>query len=68
MLGRRGRPALPGAELELPEISSTEIRARLGRGDDVAQLVPRSVADYIRVHQLYTSGAAPLAPLPEGAP
>jgi len=69
VIGRSGHPAVPGAELELPEISSTEIRARLGRGDDVAQLIPRSVGGYIRAHQLYrSSSAAPMAPPSRGAP
>jgi len=34
-------------------ISSTEIRARLARGDDVRQLLPSAVWTYITSHRLY---------------
>ena len=34
-------------------ISSTEIRSRLAEGQDICQLVPEKVSDYIRVHGLY---------------
>ena len=34
-------------------ISSSDIRARLLRGDSVSQLLPRSVSTYIENHQLY---------------
>jgi nicotinate-nucleotide adenylyltransferase len=37
----------------LPEVSSTEIRERLGRGADASSLVPREVLDYIRSRGLY---------------
>ncbi len=36
------------------DVSSTDIRARLGRGEAPGDLVPAAVADYIRDHQLYT--------------
>jgi nicotinate-nucleotide adenylyltransferase len=42
-----------GAALVMPAISSTEVRARLARGEPVESLVPRAVADYIRSHGLY---------------
>ncbi|OGA17427.1 MAG: nicotinate (nicotinamide) nucleotide adenylyltransferase [Betaproteobacteria bacterium RIFCSPLOWO2_02_FULL_66_14] len=35
------------------EISSTEIRERIGRGEDVAALLPAQVLEYIRRHRLY---------------
>ena len=35
-------------------ISASEIRARAGRGEDLAALVPPAVASYIRSHRLYT--------------
>ncbi|MFN0057762.1 MAG: nicotinate (nicotinamide) nucleotide adenylyltransferase [Planctomycetota bacterium] len=35
------------------ELSSSTIRARLARGESVADLVPAPVAEYIRVHGLY---------------
>jgi nicotinate-nucleotide adenylyltransferase len=37
----------------LPAISSTDIRARLARGDDVSGLLPRRVAHYAAEHRLY---------------
>jgi len=60
-------PALQGlvyrvVELPLPPlpVSSTDIRARLDRGDDpntlAPELVPTSVARYIANHQLYAPG------------
>jgi nicotinate-nucleotide adenylyltransferase len=54
VVGRQGYPggAPPGAPL-LPAVSSTEIRARLARGEDVAGLVPRAVADHARARGLY---------------
>ncbi len=35
------------------DISSTEIRARAARGEDITALVPPAVATYIEAHQLY---------------
>jgi nicotinate-nucleotide adenylyltransferase len=43
-----------GGGLVMPDVSSTEVRARLARGDSVTSLVPRSVESYIRDHRLYT--------------
>jgi nicotinate-nucleotide adenylyltransferase len=34
-------------------VSSSDIRARLARGEDVSALVPAAVLDYIRQHGLY---------------
>jgi nicotinate-nucleotide adenylyltransferase len=42
--------ALPVA---MPEVSSTAVRAALGRGDSVDGLVPRAVLDFIRSRGLY---------------
>jgi len=39
----------------LIDISSTEIRARLAAGQDVAGMLAPDVADYIRKHKLYQS-------------
>jgi len=53
------------AVLPLPPlaISSTDIRARLGRGEDPISLAPElvsaPVARYIATHQLYAPGGAP---------
>ena len=51
-VGRQGFPEVPGAPA-LPAISSTEIRARIARGEDVSGLVPRQVAEYVREKGLY---------------
>ena len=44
--GAEGRPLLPG-------VSSTEVRARLSRGEDVSRLVPRKVIAYLAERGLY---------------
>jgi nicotinate-nucleotide adenylyltransferase len=56
VVGRAGYPA-PGVQVELPAVSSTEIRARLERGEDVSGMVPAAVLEYIRAHRLYGAGA-----------
>ena len=40
-------------EARTADVSSTEIRARLARGDSIEGLVPPAVARHIEVHQLY---------------
>jgi nicotinate-nucleotide adenylyltransferase len=40
-------------EAETPDVSSTEIRARVRTGGPLDDLVPASVAEYIRRHALY---------------
>ncbi len=52
VVGREGFPPVEGAP-SLPAISSTEIRARLARGEDVAGLVPRKVREYAVEKGLY---------------
>jgi nicotinate-nucleotide adenylyltransferase len=52
VVGREGFPPVPGAPT-FPAISSTEIRARLARGDDVSGLVPRKVREYVAEKGLY---------------
>jgi nicotinate-nucleotide adenylyltransferase len=52
VVGREG--ALGGAHaFQLPAISSTDVRARLARGESAEPLVPRSVLDYIAERGLY---------------
>lgn len=51
VVGRQGFPG--GADVALPAISSTEIRARVAAGENVVGLVPRSVATYISQEGLY---------------
>ena len=54
IVGRSGHtPPELGVEVTLPDVSSSEIRARLARGGDVSRLVPSSVVDYIAAHGLY---------------
>jgi len=52
VVGREGWPPVEGAPT-LPAIASSEIRARLARGEDVAGLVPRKVLAYARERGLY---------------
>lgn len=40
-------------DVAMPEVSSTEVRARLARGDDVSHLVARPVLDEIVARRLY---------------
>jgi nicotinate-nucleotide adenylyltransferase len=39
--------------LEPMDVSSSEIRARLARGEDISHLVPAAVANYIAAERLY---------------
>lgn len=54
VVGRSGHdhPDAPGA-LDLPELSSTELRARLGAGETTEGRLALSVAQYIKTHGLY---------------
>jgi nicotinate-nucleotide adenylyltransferase len=52
VVGREGHPPVPGAPA-LPRVSSTEIRARIARGEDVAGLVPEKVRRFIEERGLY---------------
>jgi nicotinate-nucleotide adenylyltransferase len=51
------REGYDGAETaglpRLPSVSSTDVRARLARGEDTSTLVPRAVVEYIRTRGLY---------------
>jgi nicotinate-nucleotide adenylyltransferase len=51
VVGRSGYPG-PGG-VEMPAVSSSEVRRRLGAGEDASALVPRRVLDYIREKRLY---------------
>jgi nicotinate-nucleotide adenylyltransferase len=52
VVGREGFPPVAGSP-SLPAISSTDIRARLARGEEVTGLVPREVRDYLAAKGLY---------------
>lgn len=53
MVGRAGHESPPGVVVELPDISSTDVRERLVRGEDVTGLVPRAVIAYAAERGLY---------------
>jgi nicotinate-nucleotide adenylyltransferase len=54
VVGRTGHARADGMETpDLPAVSSTEIRARLSRGESVAGLVPRAVAEHCAARGLY---------------
>jgi nicotinate-nucleotide adenylyltransferase len=53
IVGRGGYPGTAEAELELPQVSSTEVRARISAGRPVDSLVAADVLDYIREKDLY---------------
>lgn len=55
VVGREGYPAVAGAP-QLPAVSSSLVRERLGRGEDVSGLVPRRVLEYVTVQGLYGAG------------
>jgi nicotinate-nucleotide adenylyltransferase len=52
VVGRQGEPDV-GAALDLPPVSSTEIRELIGKGQRVDGWMDAAVLDYIRVHGLY---------------
>ena len=55
VVGRQGYPAPPelGPLVEVSAISSTEIRARVARGEGIDAFVPRQVVAWIRERGLY---------------
>ena len=52
VVGRQGVGS-GGAEVSLPAISSTQVRERIRRGQDVRTLVPARVLEYLGRHGLY---------------
>ena len=44
-------------EADTPDISSTDIRARLAKNQSIDDLVPAAVAQYIQTHRLYENSA-----------
>ncbi|MEM9187661.1 MAG: nicotinate (nicotinamide) nucleotide adenylyltransferase [Myxococcota bacterium] len=57
VVGRAGYEGAPG--VELPQVSSTEIRRRLTAGESTEGLLPWRVAEFIVEHRLYHEGDAP---------
>lgn len=53
VVGREGYQAISGSGIQLPEVSSTEIRDRASRGLSLTGLVPLAVAEWIRAKGLY---------------
>ncbi len=53
VVGRQGHPEGAGGRPLLPAVSSTEVRARIGRGEDVSHLVPQRVLRYLEERRLY---------------
>jgi nicotinate-nucleotide adenylyltransferase len=51
VVGRGGFSS--GSAIAMPALSSTEVRARLARGQSIDGMLPRSVEDYVRKHALY---------------
>jgi nicotinate-nucleotide adenylyltransferase len=51
VVGRQGHGGTDAPAL--PAVSSTEIRERIARGEDVSALVPRRVLEYVRERGLY---------------
>lgn len=52
------RHALAGTALSVPavDVSATQVRERVRRGEPIDQLVPAAVARYIESHRLYRTG------------
>lgn len=67
IIGREGGPPIEAhrgvdVPITLPDVSSTEVRARLASGGAVEHLVPPDTLRFIRARGLYGSGVAPAAP------
>jgi nicotinate-nucleotide adenylyltransferase len=54
-------PAIFLLDARTPDVSSTEIRRRIGAGEPIAGLVPAAVDTHIRQHELYSHAAAAAA-------
>jgi nicotinate-nucleotide adenylyltransferase len=61
VIGRGGHdaPDAESAPLDLPEVSSTEVRRRLAVGETTAGLLPTPVAEHVARHRLYARVGEP---------
>jgi nicotinate-nucleotide adenylyltransferase len=57
LVAQRPGFAVESRTLQLPEVSSSALRAALVRGDDVGAWLPAAVREYIATHGLYTGAA-----------
>lgn len=57
-----GEPRVISVEANTADVSSTDIRRRVGAGDSIEGLVPASVAGHIRRHGLYVPAPVPAVP------
>jgi nicotinate-nucleotide adenylyltransferase len=57
VLHRAGYPAPEAVGPPLAEVSSTEVREKLGRGQEPGELVPHRVLTYAHRHRLYGPGS-----------
>ena len=57
VIGREGYPAPEGCPVSIPNVSSTDVRVALDRGDDLSGLVPNAVIAQIRERGLYSGQA-----------
>lgn len=56
VVGREGYPPSPDCPISIPNVSSTEIRARLDDERDLRGLVPQAVLAHIEANGLYAEG------------
>ena len=57
-----GAPSVLSVEADTPDVSSTDIRRRVGAGESIDGLVPSSVASHIRRHNLYVPAPVTAGP------
>ena len=57
VVGRHGYPIPEGCPISIPDINSTDIRARLSDAGDVSGVVPTSVIAHIGEQRLYQGAA-----------
>ncbi len=53
VVGRDGYVPPEKTPISIPDVNSTDLRARLAKGQEVEGLIPSAVLDYIQTNQLY---------------